>query len=169
MKQIIVKKNDGGIVIITPNHDKYGDQEGKRPFSECNGLGPYLREGLEWFVCNNSDLPQKSQMESRVQWYHDGNIVKVDSEWLIRIMPIQLIRKKHQAGCDKKIDAELAKENPDVITIAKLQREKEKCKGWTENEWYEQALKNIDERVADGEADKPLIRKKLTEKIEGIK
>ena len=171
MDQIIVKKLDGGIIRIIPNHRIYGNEENKRPYSECKGLQSYIDQGFEWFICDHSNLPSKLEMESRKQWYHDGNVVKCDKDWIIRLMPDQLIKRKHIKRIQAKIDAELEKEAPDSVALIRLQRDCDKCgeiKAGPQNEnklWSEIALQNLDERVANGEPDKPLIRQKLMEKI----
>lgn len=170
---IIIKKPDLGVIRLIPNSDKYG--EGKKPFSECKGLKPYLDQGLEWFMCDNDDLPPKSTLESRKQWYHDGNTVKADLSWEIRLMPDQLIKRKHIKRLQAQIGQELEKENPDPVALVKLQRKCDQCKekkAGNQNEdayWLEVAQANLDERAAKGESDKPLIREKLTAKLKELK
>jgi len=170
---IIIKKPDLGVIRLIPNLDKYG--EGKKPFSECKGLKPYLDQGLEWFVCDNNELPSKSTLESRKQWYHDGNTVKADLSWEIRLMPDQLIKRKHIKRLQAQIDEELSKENSDPIALMKLQRKCDQCKekkAGPHNEdvfWLEIAKINLDERVAKGEEDKLVIREKLQDKIQELK
>lgn len=151
---IIVKNEDRSVSIIHPNQKKYG--EGKRPYSEY----PTLTKESVWFWTDQKI--DKSDLESRAQLYWDGESVKKDIGWDVAVMPVDVLCRKHRSRCDKKLDDELAKEAPDPIKIAKIQREKEKCLSWTDKEWYQQALKNMDE---DGH-DKKLIRKKLKEKLE---
>lgn len=171
-KIIVVKKHDSGIIRVIPELNKYGD--GKKPFSECKGLKPYIDQGLEWFVCDNDDLPPKSTLESRKQWYHEGNTVKADLNWEIRLMPDQLIKRKHIKRLQAQIDEELKKENPDPIALMKLQRKCEQCKdkkAGNQNEdsyWLEIAQANLEERITKGESDKPLIQKKLQAKIKEL-
>lgn len=120
---------------------------------------------LEWFVCDNEDLPPKSTLESRRQWYHDGNQVKADLSWEKRLMPAHCIRNRHIDAINRDLDAALNDDSKTAKDALRLQREKEICKTWGEQEWYEQALKNLDKRVASGEPDKPLIRAALNQKI----
>lgn len=159
---IIVKKIDLGVIQIVPNHEKFGD--GKRPYSELPALKKYIDEGLEWFVMDHSKFPSKDGLESRQQIYHDGNEIKVDTNWEIRLMPIHLIKEKHLEFLDDKIDLELDKPSPDPIVIAKLQREKEKAQDFTEKQWYEQAMKDMDEQGVQ----KPVITDKLQVKIASL-
>lgn len=172
-KIIIVKKNDGGVAKVIPNHNKYGDD--KITYSECKGLKPYIEQGLEWFLCDNDDLPSKEGLESRKQLYHDGNSVKVDTDWSIRLMPDQLIKKKYLKKLSEKIDAELDSNVQDPINVIKLQRQYEVCKSkkaGIHNEdcfWTELALDSLDSRVTGGESDKPKIREKLNAKIQELK
>lgn len=173
MINIIIKKEDGGIIKLIPNHNKYGDN--KIPYSECKGLKPYIEQGLEWFLCDNDNLPSKEGLESRKQLYHDGDSVKVDTDWSVRLMPDQLIKKKHLKKLSEKIDAELDSNVQDPINVIKLQRQYEFCKSKKagvhneDNFWSELALENLDARVENGESDKKTIRKKLKEKIKELK
>lgn len=173
-KIIIIKKEDGGVVKITPNQSKYGDEDGKIPYSECKALQPYIDEGLEWFICDHEDLPSKSDCESRKQLYHDGNSVKIDTDWSIRLMPDQLIKKKHLARLCKKIDAELEKETPCPISLAKLQRSHSICKdkkaGVNNDDhfWSKIALENLDDHEASGGEEKKTICEKLKAKIKEL-
>lgn len=160
--KIIVKKNDGGVIIIHPNQEKFGD--GLKPYSECKTLKKYIDDGFEWFVTDQAI--DKSDLESRTQLYWDGDEVKKDLLWEKRLMPSFLVKKKHIKSVNEKIDSELAKDESDVISALKLQREKEKC----ENEkcelfWAEKALEGLDR----AEVDKPVIRQKLEEKITKLK
>lgn len=105
--------------------------------------------------------------------------LKIDKEWVRTLMPWKLIKKKHVARLQKKLDLELAKNDPNPVICIKLQRELDVIKNASltpngrsfeeviarRNEeilkYYEQALKNLDE---DGH-DKPIIRQKLLELI----
>lgn len=173
-KVIIIKKEDGGVIRLIPNPDKFGEGFGMLPFSEVNELKKHIGEGRKWFVCDNDDLPAKSSLESRKQWYHDGDSVKADLTWEVREMPDQIIKKKHLKKLCELIDSELATEVPDPIALLKCQREHDKAKavkaeGQNENPfWIEVALKNLDARVANGESDKPVIREKLIAKIQEL-
>lgn len=177
-KVIIVKKEDGGVVRIIPNHAKYGeglDKDGqpKKPFTELDDLKKYIAQGLKWFACDNNDLPAKSAMESRKQWYHDGDKVKVDTNWELRVMPDHLIKKKQLKKLAAKLDQCI--DSGDALEALKAHRDHEKCKtmeAGIHNEdkvWTELALANLDKRVADGQADKPVIREKLLKKIKELK
>lgn len=175
---IIVKKSDLGVVIIHPHADKYGPefkevyQDGVlvrtiRPYSECKGLQKYINpdhpefigEVCEWFWQDESI--DKSSIESRKQLYHDGNSVKADSDWSVRIMPDQLIKQKHIKALNAELDTHL--DNDDALNALKKQREIEKAKvikaGWHNEEcfWAEKALQGL----SRASKDKPIIREKL--------
>lgn len=168
MTKIVIKKKDGGVAIIHPNLEIYGDGNNLKPFSEEVSLKKYLSEGHSYFLCSDDEIPSKLNLESRKQLYHDGDAIKIDSAWEVRIMPTALIKQKHHAKLDTKLDAELEKPSPDIVSLMKMQREKDASKNWTDEEWHLQALKNLDEKVQKGEPDKPVIRKKLQEKLYGI-
>lgn len=180
MKNIVIKKPDGGIIVIIPNHDKYGDEPGKLAFSECKGLQRYINPNheafdpsigvLSWDLVEHTDIPSKEGLESRRQliWKENenGNITyHRDDAWEHRLMCCNVLKRKHIKRLDKVIDDEHKKQNPDVVTISKAMREKEKCKEWSESQWYQHALDMLNERVSGGESDKPAIRKKLEDKI----
>lgn len=160
MKAIIVKKPDQGVVLMFPNHEKFG--EGKIDYAEYPPLSNY--RGLEWFLVDHVEcaiIRRHPSRESRSQLYHDGNTLKIDLGWDIRLMPAQIIRKKNIKRCNDAIDRELEKENPDNIEIIRIIREREKCFKWTEQQCYEQAKKIIEEEKIN----KPIILEKLNAKI----
>lgn len=80
-------------------------------------------------------------------------------------MPLVLIQQKQRVRWNQEIDGELSKKAPNTLKILELQREKERSQSWTEPQWYEQALRNLHEENKL----KPMIRKKLQEKIEALK
>ena len=95
------------------------------------------------------------------QFYYDGTTLKHDDGWNEILMPLDLITMKHRARLVARADAELDKDSPDPIVVARLERDKRKIKDKTDKEMYQQALDNLDE---DGHQ-KPKIRQKLQEKI----
>ena len=180
MKQIIVKKPDGGVMIISPNLDKYGD--GLKPFSEEKALQKYIDPNHpefvgvvhDWFIAD--EKPSKVGLESRKQLYHDGtNEIKKDLNWEVRLMPDHVIKKKYLKKLDDEVGAELAQENPDLTKIFKCQHALEKHKAieaTNQNDdslWLEKAIEGLDAKVASGEPDKPKIRKILKDKIKQLK
>lgn len=146
----IFKKLDGGVVI---SH-----------FVKNKVVGSIA--GLQGIELEESDLPAHEYHESL---YFDGDCIKenlkVDTSWEVQLMPEGLIKEKHLTRVNTKLDQELNKQTPSLLDVVKLQRKKEKAKDFKTKEWYQQALANLDERVANGEPDKPLIRQKLQEKI----
>lgn len=127
---------------------------------------PEHTKGLEYIDLKASDVPVSNSRTGNYQEmiHFDGSCkkenLKQDKNWEAVLMPTFLIQQKHYARVNKKINSE---------SVFSYQLEKEKCKNWSEYEWYEQALKNLDERVADGEPDKPQIREKLKAKIKKLK
>lgn len=183
-KVIVIKKEDLGVIYLIPSADKYG--EGLKPYSECKGLQEHIDKGRDWFVCENDDLPKKSEIESRKQLYHDGYAVKIDTDWSRRLMPAHCVRKRHLAIFDKEIDAELNGQDVDIKKISNVQRQREMvqikrctcplvardtcaCTCGYELFWAETALQNLDKRVAKGESDKPVIREKLQQILQKLK
>jgi hypothetical protein len=169
--KIIVKLPSKDVVIIHLNIDLHG--EGKIPYSECAALQKYINPEHpeftvlhEWYVTD--EVIDKSTLESRKQlmWEDvDGRtVIKKDDGWNVKLMPDQLIKKKHLDRLKAKLDAELDKEEPDTITALKLQRNLDKVKEVKITEqhsafWADIALKNMDE---DG-ISKPDIRAKLND------
>lgn len=183
-KVIVVKKEDGGVVLIYPS-ELFGEEEGQRPFSSCPALLTHIEQGRSWFICDSTEIQNLSNRESRKQLYHDGDTVKVDKNWGIRLMPSHCIKSRHIESIDTRIDALLSSNVTDPMEVVKYQREKEKCLNVKckcprelrllacecghDEFWYDIALKNLDKRVAKGESDKPLIRQKLNKQIKKFK
>lgn len=157
---IVIKKPDLGVKIIFPNPEKFGP--GLIDIVDCPTLKQYADH--DWFLMNRLDcalIRRHPLRESRKQLYHNGNTIQIDFDWKVRLMPVACIRKRHINRCNAKIDAELDKENPDQIQIARALRAKEKCRDWTEKQWYEQAKQYIEEEKVN----KPIILEKLNAKI----
>lgn len=168
-KIIIVKKEDGGIVQVIPNHDRYGDGDGKKPYSECKGLKPY--EGLQWMLVDEVVYKPGADSRKQIYWEDINGVteIKKDTTWDARVMPPHIIKKKFISKKGPELDTAIANPASTTLEVIQLQREIEKAKTWTEVEAYEKALEGLDARVAGGEADKPVIRQKLTEKILEVK
>lgn len=134
-----------------------------RPYSECKALQPYIEQGFEWFW--QDEQVDKSDIESRKQLYHDGNQIKKDLSWEIKLMPDQLIKKKHTRALNAELEIHLS--NNDTLNALKKQREIEKIKdikAGPHNEdsfWLQKSLDGL----SRASIDKPIIRKKLQDKI----
>lgn len=174
--QIVIKLHGMDVALLDPNPEKYGD--GKKPYSSCKGLIPYVENGFHWSVLDKR--VDKSDIETREQLYWeekpDGTtLVKKDYDWAVKLMPEHIIKKRHLKRLQKELDDELEKPSPDAVALIKKQRECDKCrdmKAGNQNEdpyWIEVALKNLDKRVSGGEPDKPEIRKKLQDKLKELK
>ena len=172
-KVIIFKKPDLGIIQLYVNEKKFG--EGKRDFKEDPIFQKYIKMGYDYFVTDVKNIPSKKGIESRKQLYHDGDKIKVDSKWEHRLMPDQLIKKKHIDRLNSKLDNHLSGKNPDTIEVLRIHREIDKhksIKAGPQNEdthWLNIAHQNLDENVKNGHNDKNNIRKLLNEKISEIK
>lgn len=121
-------------------------------------------QGLPMAVIHKDDLPQGDYLHE--QLYFDGDpskdTLKVDIDWTKKLMPAWVIKQKHQDRLLRKLDAELAKDDPDPVALIKLQREKDQVKDWDDARMYQQALANIEE----DNKDKPGIVNKLNAKIQ---
>lgn len=114
----------------------------------------------------DEDVIYNLSFEDIKQLYAESGEVKADSGWDKTLMDSHQIKKRYVNAKKVAIDTELEKESPDLIAIARLQREVEKSKYYSQLTWHEKALEGLNERVAKGEADKPVIRQKLQEKID---
>lgn len=160
MKCRVFKTSNGGVRYDWPS------KEYQEKIEACRI--PNALKDLPYIVIDEFELPSLNSKNGDCfeMLYFNGECkkenLKQDKEWKVCLMPPFLIKKKHLVRCNSKLDEELAKESPDPIKIAKIQREKEKCSTWSEKQWYEQAKTYI----IDENIDKPLILEKLNQKIE---
>lgn len=161
-KCIILKYPDLSIQIIEPNPIKYGDDEGKLPWTECKAFKHFEHLNLPYSIVDKANILQiKKNTESPEQLYWNGDEIKVDESWEIKLMPESLIKKKHILRISNKIEKEISKQNPDLLKLFKYKIEKENFSKLSKDKVYKQALINMDE---DG-INKPVIRQKILEKI----
>jgi hypothetical protein len=109
-------------------------------------------------------------LDSNKQFYSKDDVLK-DLNWEQNLMDISLLCHKFINKLKFKKDEELSKESPDVLNLYKIDLEIETYKNILrknqiltkdkEKEIYQLALGSLDERVSNGEDDKPLIREKL--------
>lgn len=161
MKIRVYQKMDGTVALCSvPVRD------GIQNFDSAK-LPDYL-SGLPFAEIEQNVLPQ---VEYQEQIYFDGECIKenlkVDQPWEVQLMPPVLIKQKHLEKKEAELDAELEKQNPNPIKVIKFFREIEKTKKKKDGDLYQTALTNLDEKVAAGEPDKPVIRQKLLVKING--
>lgn len=117
---------------------------------------------------NENEIP--TNIDPDIPLFFDGLNIKRDIGFENYLMRLPILEKKHLKILNNKIKDEFNKEKiADPVKLVRLQWERDDCKNWTTKQWYEQALKNLDERVAGGESDKPVIREKLLAKIEELK
>lgn len=155
MKCRVFKKPDGSVVYNWPT-EKYQDR-----LEDCK-IPKDLKE-LPFIVLDEAEIPKSDSNTGdyhEMIYFEDGPLVKPnlkqDKAWEKRLMPVFLIKEKHLARLSRKIE-----EATGALVAIKLHNEKDLCKSWDSARWYQQALDNMDE----DEIDKPVIRAKLTEKI----
>lgn len=180
MKNRIFKNEDSIIITTFPWHNFNPAIETEVQFMDRMSVG-HKNFKSEWKVLSYIDVPieespkidEGNSGKLQEQYYFDGECkdenLKFDEGWNYCLMPSFLINKKHNKKLNDKASDILSLENLDQINLYKINREKEKIKSYTELEWHEQALKNLDDRVLNGEPDKPLIREKLLAKIQELK
>ncbi len=154
MKVRVHKKDDDNVSFeVFPWRRKREDQTDEEFMDSLTINHPLHGDkfvGKEMFDIHHDELPAR---EDRNKWYpdfeHPTEKIKVDHNWERKIMPVDIIKQKHM----------------DKITSFEDHKKAEK---FTDKEWMQQALKNLDDKVAKGEADKPMIRAKLTAKIQQL-
>jgi len=165
-----IHNHDNSVTCISFHPDKFG--EGKRDFLEHPTFKTRLSQAKGWFPINFEvwkSIKSHPNLETREQIYYDGNNLKIDLPWEIMLMPLQVIKDRHIKKLNQKIQDQLNSANHDVIKILTLNQEKDVCKSWDDLRWDQQALINLDERVSDGDEDKPNIREQLLVIIQQIK
>ena len=161
MKVIVVVFDPPRVQYVVPNPEKYG--EGKLPYEQCAAMQKYIAQGVQWFVEDSENLPERIYKENV---YYDGSSVRLDEGWNQCLMPDFLIKEKTINSHQSELDAELEKPSPDPIVAIKLNREIEKAKGKSDPQMIAQmALEGLDKRIEKGEPDKTIIRQKLIARI----
>ena len=176
---LVAKKPDLGVKIFHLNPMKYvltdedetidiGEGEHKisivkrKSYKKSKAYKAVQSEGLDHFVTNQAI--DKSDIESRKQLYHDGNEIKKDLLWEKRLMPDNLVKRKHVQYCEKcfKENVEAGKLDQALRFMADLNDAKrEKASGHNQSKyWADKALAGLKR----AEKDKPKIKAQL-EKI----
>jgi len=128
-------------------------------------------DGLEYILIKMSEFPEMDGIE---KLYFDGGVkkenLKTDHNYEFKLMTHFKIKFDHIDKLEKDIDSELDKNNPDMTLVLKNKIKIEKLKSGEigKLEIYKIALDNLDKRVADGKPDKPIVRKKLQDKIKEL-
>lgn len=176
---VIQKKPDGGIKIHILHSGKFtkdASDKSKRHFTKAKALKNL--NSNDYFLVDENPKPKDIESRKQLYWENDsdGNPrVKIDYSWEKRIMPDQLVKKKYLARLNKNFTDSVNEQNPDTIKCLKLYSKIEECKNikaGIHNEssfWTQVAIDGLDEKVAKGEIDKPLIRQKLIEKLNELK
>lgn len=158
--QRIYQRADGTVIKVGLS-PKYTNDPSLCPHPE--GL-----ENLPFITINPNEYPEHQTVE---QLFVEDNKVKCDVNWERNLMPTTFVLNKAFAKNQELINEELKKENPDLNTLTLLRAKNDKInyiyKTNNEEEIFKVALKGLDERVANGESDKPIIRQKLLERIGG--
>ena len=154
MKVRVHKEDDDNVTVeIFPWHKK-SESETDEQFMDRMTINHPIHgvkfNNKELHDIEDVDLPDRAD---RLKWYPDfsdeSQKIKIDHNWERKLMPLHIIKQKHM---DKVTSFE------DHKKVAKM----------TDKEWLEQALKNLDDKVAKGEPDKPIIRQKLLSKIQNL-
>ena len=144
--------------------DNFEIEDGKIPYAECKALIPFA--GLPWVVMDKSDIPPKTSVATREQFYWDGDEIKVDTDFSVVLMHDHTIKKKHLTHLNSQIDAELAKQTPNVVELIRLQREyqtvkERKTSGYNKDPfWINIALASL----SRSQKDTTIIEQKLQQK-----
>lgn len=181
----VYKRQDGSAMLFWVNQKKFIEDDSHEDVDPYANKMPDLYQGLSFKFIEDTHPILVGLEEDRHlshldtskrtvdKLYFDGELhadnLKIDTNWEVLLMPVQIIKGKHLAKINQDIDAELAKETPDSILVAKKQRELEKAKAYPDPSWYQIALANLDAKVAKGEPDKPVIRQKLQAKIDALR
>lgn len=167
MKAKIYRTLTGEVVVFTPagRYQKIGVEHCKHPwrFHDDNPD----KEEFTMEVMDFAEIAIITDGKNEVgndQFYYNGNTLKHDTGWNELLMPKSSIVQKHMKRLEKRFDAELAKPNPDAVSVVRLERDRKLFHKKPEKEIYQQALINLNE---DGH-DKPKIRQKLQAKIESL-
>lgn len=169
-KVIIIEDDDGFYKMVIPNSSIYGDEEGKKPFDQCQILSKPWNQGKKYWIVDKKDLPNLNEMENHFQGYYDetDGRYKIDIGWDRQLMPYWSIRNRYLSKLNQSLNDELALEAPDPVKVVKMKHSFDSLrKDANIGFWYQKALEGLDDRVLNGEPDKPLIRSKLMQKISG--
>lgn len=119
-------------------------------------------KNLEYCIVDSSNIPDGTCQEAL---YFDGSCnaknLKIDTNWNKQLKPTWMIRKEEIDNCNLIIQSEIKKDSPDNNILTKNNTIINIIKNYDDFQLYQLALKNLDDRVASGEADKPNVRKKL--------
>lgn len=114
-------------------------------------------------VENATDELLNCECPSQIVVDADGN-TSLDGTWMVNIMSSGLIQLKHARRLRRFIEAELAKEAPDVVQLMRWQQQLSKVRQLTEVEIYQIALNSLQYAPVE----KPLIQQKLIDKIHEV-
>lgn len=172
MKKCRVYKDGDNIWIDWPS-DFYQTPETWNQCKENPSIAGFQRKDL-----TESDIPKGVSIEQMYPDFEENGepYIKVDHDWSIKMMPDILIKKKREEKLKDEIKSEISKDSPDPLLVVKKRQELDESKeniankGYNESVyWAEKALEGLDARVKGGEPDKPVIRKKLQDKLQELK
>jgi hypothetical protein len=171
-----IKEEYNDVRVTNFNWSKKNPDETDEEFMDRMTINHPLhsKEGEKWNNVSvyrdidDSDLPE--ERASRDQWFPDFEengepMVKVDTDWSVKLMKPHIIKQDIIKSQKEIIDEELEKGLPDIVVLTKAQRRIEKVKGMVDQELFQEALNELDKRVANGKSDKVEIRAKLESKL----
>ena len=159
MKIRIYRIPSGEVFVDTPSlkYQELGIEQCPHPGMFRNG------EPFEMEVVESDDLEVLVQGKNdggSSQFYYDGGVLKHDHTWDELVMDPILIRDRHKATLNLELDEELAKEEPDLVVVARKDRELTKVDKLSDLELYTIALGKLKK-----ENKKPKIQVKLRKKL----
>ena len=171
MQKVIIQQKNGYVNFYYPNPMKNFDLETfkqKMNISENDG-DILVYDSVEEcpFVSND----QKSFTKDPASLYIEEGNLKSDDSWNRQVMTPRILKNEALSKKRKLLSDELAKQNPDIVVVTKLQFEIEfvRKKSLDDAEYWAQfALDGLDKRVLDGKADKPIVRQKIEAKLQQI-
>jgi hypothetical protein len=159
------------IAVCSPEIISEAESLADEQACQMSFLQPHIDLGRTIFLVHKDDVANfKSQaVESRKKIYWTGSEISIDTDWSHRVMPDKVIFKRRILKQQAKIEAELAKPAPDMVLVATVQNEisdmmNNKPKKDHSQYWLDKGLDGLDERVTDGDGDKPLARQKINDK-----
>lgn len=171
MQKIIVQEKNGYLVFHYPNPKNDFDLESFKSLigvdANDNSLLVYDSPADCPFITDDGKTFTKDPASLYIE---EGNL-KSDDSWNRQVMTPRILKNEALSKKRKLLSDELAKQNPDIVVVTKLQFEIEfvRKKSLDDAEYWAQfALDGLDKRVLDGKADKPIVRQKIEAKLQQI-
>lgn len=104
--------------VFWPNKKKYSDNDDLIALDKSKKFDDCLKLVMDEKIFNTDH-------EYTGQFYLDGDSLKKDEDKTETLMPVKLIKIKYLNRLNKDIDEELSKENPDLVKLMRLNRDKD--------------------------------------------